>query len=188
MIPSDLKNGIERNIESLMKLSELQEDHKLTDIDEKKITFNIAPWTLLRDVLRIGQNYGTRTRNVLEKLYHEVESSTNQILQSVCLNVVLLPSKQQISYSENEIYQGLRDLLIQQTDWLEKSMSGLRWLDKAYEGKEKKYLMLCQNSQSIITNVRNKLLELENAHRKLAVLHVLALNSNLSSPLPDSPI
>lgn len=167
-----------------MKLSELNEDWKLTDINDTTGSFNIAPWSLFRDLGRVGKNYGTRTRHVLERLYHDVERTTNQILHSVHINVVLLPNKNQISYSENELFLFLRHLLVQQTLWVEKSVVGLQWLDKAYGGKEKKFAMLIERSQGILTRVRDSLKILDEAHAGLDSLHVLALTQSNAGILP----
>lgn len=179
----DLNQSIDANVESLMKLSELNEDWKLTDINDGTGTFNIAPWSLFRDLGRLGKNYSTRTRVVLERLYHEVEKTTNQILQSVHLNVVLLPNKNQISYSENELFLFLRRLVEQQTLWVEKSMVGLQYLDKSYGGKEKKFAMLIARSNAILQRVRGTLHVLDEAHARLDSLHVLALNSDQTSEM-----
>lgn len=179
---SDLNERVEHNVQSLMKVAEIQEDWKLTDIDLHGNHFSLQPWTFFGQLSRLGKNYSAKTRLVLESLYHSVENTTNEIVTSVHLNVVLLPNKNQISYSEQELFSFLRHLLSVQTDWLEKSISGLMKLDKAYGSKEKKYVMLAERAQCLTSRVRNVLGLLDDAHRKLSLLHVLALPKDTDDP------
>ena len=182
---NELTNKIDSNIESLMKIAELKPDWKLTDIDEKRKFFNICNGNWLAQIGRLGKNYLALTRKILEELYCEVDTTTNQILGSVYFNVVLVPNKTQISFSENQWFITLKNLLRRQNEWVEKSLPGLEALDKTYGGNEKKFIMLRDRSRILIAQVNESLIRLDAAYGQLENLHVLAASGGGSEEKED---
>lgn len=176
---TDFKDQINKILEELIIIASLKEHDKLKKVGER---FVRDPWSYFRWGSRkyAGDSCEITTK-YLENLYSRVHHIRETICSSIHLHKPTLAGKQKLTFGDDENYRIYKNWIDQLSEWIEKSIDGLKCLKLTYPHIPT-FVNLIQISKTEVDEIHRICVPIEAAYKNIKVMLQLASEERETPP------